>query len=446
MHRYLAFLALAVPATSVAAEATDDGVKKSKIPAISLLPDGGELTGFMHPRYDEQRKLVAVLRSAAVTVVNPQQIAGKSILVELFNPDQSPRGKATLQEATFYQESGLLKSDAPVTIQTERVNASGSGLHYLLDTGKGFMRGPATTLLKKKPSDVTAMNLPINPARMTAMFGVSMLAPSVLAAAPPPPISAEQRAALEADSAPRAAAAAAAREGLHETLKTDLTDGLDASAAALAFLAQAEIAAPDTAEHQAPDKPLDANVDAKKDTLIESDGGFYFDSKEGVLVYLKNVRVTDPRFDLKGANELKVFFGKRAAEDGDKKPNETPPKDKLLQEGMANLAEEIGDVERIVATGAILITQKPAEDSKEDPIQASGAVFTYNVGTGQAILTGGFPWVTQGASRRFRALEPHGILNIQVKSSSFVTEGKWDTMINFENLDLTHKKGEKTKR
>ena len=42
----------------------------------------------------------------------------------------------------------------------------------------------------------------------------------------------------------------------------------------------------------------------------------YFDSDEGVFVYLKNVRVTDPRFTMSGANELKVFLGKKPEKPG----------------------------------------------------------------------------------------------------------------------------------
>jgi lipopolysaccharide export system protein LptA len=146
----------------------------------------------------------------------------------------------------------------------------------------------------------------------------------------------------------------------------------------------------------------------------------YFDADEGVLVYLKNVTVKDPRFELSGANELKIFLGKKTETKEDSKPKSDSPANK----------KRYGSVERIVATGAILIDQKAAEPGKE-PIKASGALFTYNVKTEQIILSGGYPWITQGKTY-MRAKEPNLVLRIFPKTGSFVTEGNWDMGGNLE--------------
>ena len=127
-------------------------VPVKKIPAVSLLPDGSELKGVMLPRYDENQHLVGVLKAKAMTLVSAGQIAGISISIEFFNPDQSPRGRIDLKKATFYQEKGFLAAKEPVTIQSERMSASGSGLYYSLEQGKGFMSGPATTTIQLPPS------------------------------------------------------------------------------------------------------------------------------------------------------------------------------------------------------------------------------------------------------------------------------------------------------
>ena len=76
-----------------------------------------------------------------------------------------------------------------------------------------------------------------------------------------------------------------------------------------------------------------------------------------------------------------------------------------------------------MATGAVRILQKQPEQGKE-PVEASGAIFTYYPKTGEIVLTGGYPWVKQGANY-MRAREPELSLRIQ-KSGSFVTEGNWD--------------------
>ena len=62
-------------------------------------------------------------------------------------------------------------------------------------------------------------------------------------------------------------------------------------------------------------------------------------------------------------------------------------------------------------------------EAGKEPIEASGAIFTYHLKTGQIILSGGYPWVKQGATF-MRAEQPNLILRI-LKTGSFVTEGKW---------------------
>jgi lipopolysaccharide export system protein LptA len=142
----------------------------------------------------------------------------------------------------------------------------------------------------------------------------------------------------------------------------------------------------------------------------------YFDADDGVFVYLRNVVVKDPRFDLSGANELKVFLGKKP----DEKTRENASQKSADGKGVG---ARFGDVERIVATGAVRVLQKQIEPGKL-PVEASGAIFTYHPKTGNIHLQGGYPWVKQGTSF-MRAKEPNLILRIK-KDGSFVTEGRWD--------------------
>ena len=86
-------------------------------------------------------------------------------------------------------------------------------------------------------------------------------------------------------------------------------------------------------------------------------------------------------------------------------------------------------MQSIIATGAVRITQKATEAGKE-PVQASGAIFTYRPDTGDITLTGGYPWVLQG-STFMRAKEPNLSLHI-AKSGSFETQGNWEMGGNLE--------------
>ena len=137
----------------------------------------------------------------------------------------------------------------------------------------------------------------------------------------------------------------------------------------------------------------------------------YFDAEEGVLVYLGNVRVADPRFALSGADQLKIFFEKKAGDEKDTNAKAKP-----------GATANFGEVERLVAEGAVVIDQKSVNG--EDPVKASGRVLTYNVGSGEIIIHGGFPWVQKGKFFT-RAKEANLTLRL-LTDGSFSTKGNWE--------------------
>ncbi len=255
--------------------------------------------------------------------------------------------------------------------------------------------------------------------RILALTGILASTPS-LTAAPPTPMTEAEISVIQADAASRAAASQKMAATAEASLQTDLADSATASKSAATFLAKADL--PPVKSQAAPAeeaKPLEI-PDDPNNTLITCDGGIYFDPDEGVLVYLKNVKISDPRFNMTGANEVKVFFEKKAAAPKKAKPVADEKKKKSDDGIGGELGASIGDPERIIATGVIKIDQKPT-DGKE-PIQASGAVFTYNVKTGVATLSGGFPWVKQGA-RFFSSKKADNLLRIYPDESRFDTPG-----------------------
>lgn len=413
-------LLLLAPAIQ-AAEESEPVIPKKKLSAVSLLPDGSELHDVMFPRYDEQRRLIGVLKANAMKLVNDKTISARTISIGFFNADQSPRGRVDLIEAKFDQSKGMIEARETVTLQSDRINATGAGLFYAFEDGDGFLLGPATTWIQN-PIETT-MKSRISPLRAAGIVGMSLIAQSP-AAAPPPPGEGE-KAALQADIASKAADSSAASKEARADLAAALDASNAANAAAKAFLQKADlIAADSTAAAPEPPqaKPLDIQP-GPSDTVISCDGGMYFDPDPGVFVYLKNVRVTDPRFTMSGANELKVFLGKKPEKPGAKPDKD--PKDTL------GPASKFNEVERIVATGAIVIDQKSVDG--RDPIKASGAVFSYNIKDDQVIVSGGFPWVVQGGIA-LRAKQPDLTLRIHPKAGKFDTEGAWDTILPLEQL------------
>jgi lipopolysaccharide export system protein LptA len=157
--------------------------------------------------------------------------------------------------------------------------------------------------------------------------------------------------------------------------------------------------------------------------VIDCDGGMHYDPDQGVFVYLGNVRVKDPRFDLSGANDLKIFLDpQKPAGKGDEKS------------ASANVSERMsGEVSRIVATGAVRVLYKDVPPGKQ-PIEASGALLDYDLKVGQILISGGYPWVVQGAVK-MRAGEPNLSLRIDPNQGKFQTSGgDWKTILPLQEL------------
>lgn len=419
MRPLVPLLVLLAPALHAAEEGIMPPAKK-KLSAVSLLPDGSELQRVMFPRYDEKRRLVGVLKAETMKLVNDRTVSGETISIEFFNDDQSPRGRVDLKRASFDQEQGLVRAEEPVTLRSDRLNANGSGIIYDLEAGAGLLTGPAETWISNP--DETAMTSPTSKLRAaTAAAGVALAA---TATAQTPPAGAEA-AAIQADAGKSAGELAKAATEARADLGTALAASDAANKAAREFLAKAEL---DSKENTKPVEPPQAQpLDLKpgpNDTLVACDGGMYFNPDEGVFVYLKNVRVTDPRFTMKGANELKIFLAKKP-ETKEAKPEK---KDGPQQD---DLGSKFGEVERIVATGAIVLDQKAVDGN--EAIKASGAIFSYNVKDDLVILSGGYPWVVRGGLA-LRAKQPNLTLRIHPKTGKMDTEGAWETMLPLEQL------------
>ena len=392
---------LAAPA--LCAQGTAPDVKKNP---VSLLPSGSVLKGVLIPRYDKERNLVGDMKAETMTLIDTERVQGENVLIRLFNRDRSLRGKVEMENALFDQAKSRLFANEPVEITADRLVARGGGLVYSLREGKGFMKGPASTWISAPPTATSMISSPFSAAALVAFC----LAPSPLIALPPPFVSEEEIAAIKADSAPAKPEADKRSAATQASFNESVEQGNKASAAALEFISTSEIKSVATQDPGAEAKPLEVKP-GPDDTLITCDGGMYFDSDEGILVYLGNVKVTDPRFSLSGAQQLKVFFEKKPEKKKAKKDDKKPA-------GMGNF----GDVQKIIAEGAVRIDQKGVNG--EEPIQASGRILTYNIPTGEIIIHGGFPWVKQGTYFN-RAKEPNLTLRL-LTSGSFSTQGNWE--------------------
>lgn len=418
----------------------DELAPERKVPAVSLLPAGSVLRKVMIPRYDKQRKLTAVLRSETMTIVDPQTIEGEKVSLELYNPDRSQRGRIDLVKAYFDQRKGTLDARQPVEITSENFAAKGSGLVYTYQQARGFLLGPVNTRFYAPPPK-TSMNRPLSTRGAATALATALIALPA-GAETPARLNPGERADLAAGAASAATTVEQAKADMKTTAAATQAASAEAHEAVDRFVGQAglkDVAVPDP-QARAEAKPLDVKPGAN-DTVIEAKDGMYFDAEKGILVYLKDVHLTDPRFTLSGANELKVFLEKKAepkksaAKEGDKPTEAKDGKPAKASPGLAGASGGFGDVDRIVATGAVKVIQKAADG--KPPVEASAAVLTYHAKTGEIVLNGGYPWVKQG-DKFMRAKQPDLYLRIQ-KDGSFVTEGEWEMGGSFSSPDSANK-------
>jgi len=405
LPRLFSILLLAAPV--LCAAETPAGRKNP----VSLLPDGSVLKGVLLPRYDEQRRLIGDLMAETMTLIDPERVQGENVLIRFYNPDRSLRGKVALKNALFDQVKSLLTAKEDVEITSDRLVARGTGLVYAFQGGEGFLCGPASSRISATPTTTSMNASPFSNAALIALC----LAPSPLIAVPPAFVSEEEITAIRTEAKSVQPEADKLNAATESNLTADIRNGEKASATALAFVKASGIKTIATQEPETPAEaaPLEIKP-GPDDTLITCDGGMYFDAEEGVLVYLKNVTVKDPRFDLKGAEQLKVFF--------EKKPEAGKPEDAEATEKAASGVGNFGDVKKLIAVGTVVLKQKSV-DGKE-PVEASGGLLTYDIPSGEIIISQRFPWVRQG-SFYARAKEPNLTLRL-LNDGSFSTQGNWE--------------------
>ena len=424
-------LLLLAPALLAARDSQAGSAPKREISVASLLPPGSLLSGVMLPRYDENRHLLGVMRAKTVTLVTSEILDGEAVSIELYNPDRSLRARMDLTQARFDQVKGLLRAKEAVTLSFDSITANGTGLICEIDQAEGFLMGPTTTRIKVAPK--TTMYPSESSRRATALLGASLLALPISVASGADPLVEREDA---ASSVPRVAEANAQTRG---DLRAALSASAEATRAASDFLEREDLlakAAPAAPEPVLQARPLDVKP-GPEDTVVNCDGGMYFDADKGLLVYLKNVTVADPRFTLDGANEIKVFFEKKPVPAGE----QPKPGDKPVPGG---ITARIGDVERVVATGAVHLLQKP--DGTNETIEAAGAIFTYNFKTGEIVLSGGKPWVKKGGMIN-RAKQSDQTIRV-IEGKFTFSEGGTETILPLEQMNRKteeKKPGEKRK-
>ncbi len=405
-------------------EETGGEPAQSSLFAADLLPDGSILKGVLLPRYARQGanlRISSTVRADELVIVDRKRlITAKNLVIEMSGDEGGPGARIATKAAKFLIAKNLLTSKDPVSIVAEKLTADGAGLVFDVEKSRGFLRGPVKAVTEIDTR--TAMNA--RPARNALAAGGALL----MAAAPALPaqeaqpataelfsglrLKPEQLEQVKAEAASRADQVRSASRSAAATAELARTDAESARltmedffhAAALPLLAAGP--GPDTGDVPLPEVP----PNPLKTTITSKDGA-YFDSIAGLAIFLKDVEVKNPEFQLKGADELKIFMNPQEPEPEPKQGAKPKPavekeitpemaeKMRAAKEAAAKLAEEggaeggdFGDVKRLVATGVVEIFYQPDKPG-EEPLMASARTVIYDLEKEQIILRGGSPWI-----------------------------------------------------
>ena len=309
-----------------------------------------------------------------------------------------------------------------------------------------------TNLINHMATQLSNLTMSIHPGATTV--GMLLALAATLTAAPPTPISSAELEDFNQLAAPMSKQINHHQQRAQKSVDKDLrlTSSADASMRTfLVSIGQDTLLAQNNATTPAPSTnqttpllsasavspPITKKPAAKKaktNTIkVECDGGFYFDGDEGVIAYLKNIRLTDSdsRFKLRCSDELKVYLEKQSKEPKKVTDSKHPGKQPGDKEAKASKVKdrsfaEFGKLKHIIASGNVKVTGK---DNKGQPFIASGNTLSYNALTGEMILKDGLPILQQSSNQYFQAQEPGQWIRIQMKDkrihSIITSNGKW---------------------
>ena len=443
-------------------EMPDEEDESENILEGSLLPDGSILNDVVIPSYEkderENLKLTSTMSAKELVIVTKRKIQLKELKLEFFNPDASQQAMVTMEDARFLmsrkdpvtdEARKFLLSDRPVFLTSDKLRAEGAGIAFHLNESRGFLHGPAKVVAITTD---TRISMNAKPARHALAAGALLMASvPALPAQEKPRSTAERFSELrltpeELDAATAEAASQgkklkSAAKDAEATVQVVKSESNDARITMNSFLQAVSLASLIAAPAPAAtgDVPRPEVEKDPTETTITSKDGAYFDAKEGLLIFLKDVVVKNPQFQLKGADEVKAFMepqkdpeiaengpdgkaapGKLGAPALEKKagPEAKVPAPEVEKEITPEMAEKMlaakaaakkegkskleagagagvgdfGDMKRIVATGTVVVDFTP-DDPEKSPVKASARTVIYDFEKEMVILRGGSPWI-----------------------------------------------------
>jgi lipopolysaccharide export system protein LptA len=403
--------------------------RKKFSPVLDLLPAGSTIKDVRIPRFDKEKRPAALLRARVLKIISEQKIRGEDIRVRVFSKKEEELLRVHMSTAEFDQSTGILKAKELITLAGESVKGRGTGGIFLLDTRQGFIRGPVFTTFIRPPEKKEEReneqkkdeSTPPVPRPVVAEFVPEFLEPTGLT----PTERRELNALLKSRSKSVLADRAPTRAFM--TRSQQLSQAAEVSFRSFTNrIKQGNVLAKVSTGDPT---PLPGRLGAKLgqgEIIITCEGGMYLDPEKGQISYLRNIEVTEARFQMTCSGHLKIFFERRD----------------LAKSSQNTIPEDLSDLKTIVASGGVRVVRNDPQ-GKRPPITATAETAIVDVRTGDVVLQGGTPTIQQGLNS-IRAGDPDLYLRFYANGNVFAEEGRWTTVGDLASLQ-EEKENEKGK-
>ena len=403
---------------------------KSAFPTLSILPEGSILRHVRLPRYNKDFKPTSLLVAEQLTILDKNRIKGDRVTIELYQVENgSLQARSKMRRAIYNQQESTLHAREEISLQGNNYVATGSGLIFHWESKQGFLDGPVSTQFTYQKKN-TAMNIPqkagsrhkLSSLARGTMLGTYLTVSTSANATPPAGLSANDLKELDRLSQPTVNTTVTNQKDVETIIRQQDALSKQANQRITPFLKSIDkdvllIQSPTESAPSLRTKPTHSSTPAKpvlkpgeSTLLVECDGGLYFDNDAGLLVYLKNIRLTEDRFKLTCSDELKVFLSQEKQDDTKTKDD---AKDQL---------SSFGQLKRIIATGDVKVTRL---DDQGRPFVAMAETASYQAATGELILRGGRPKLQQSANQYLEAQEPNQWVKVLQNGKLVTSSGKW---------------------
>ena len=409
------------------------------LPSLDILPEGSVLTDVTFPRYNKDFIPISLLTADTLTVLEQSVIKATNVYVEYYNDDGSTQFKTNMSEAFYNQKKSTLRSQKKTTITGNGFSAKGTQLTLHQQSKRAFLKGPAITIFtsqQEHASTQTEMNKnspPLIQKTQKALTGALITgSAAILMAEPANKLTESELTELDRITEPvtqkvqekqnKSSAtikdAEKKQANVNQEVKSFLTDidQKDSYIETSAPEQKSETLIADTPENSETENTTTpaAEKQSQQGIHISCENGLYSDYKEGVFVYLKNVKLTTPEYKLKCSDQLKIFIN----------PDQlsTDKKDSTKKDTKKSSYKD--SIKTIIASGNVVITGK---DEKGNKYIAKAATATYDLKSETTILRGGYPSIQQSASSFLKARDANAYIKIPKSGSIVTSSSKWET-------------------